>query len=257
MMPLPIGPREVLALSRHARTSAHGRGPLLVTGVLADQLARELGAGAAAGAIRTTGQPGDIAALVHVVAGVATLEDERLLRAAARALVPLVVVQLGDTDAPLPYVLATDVVPCEPGKGFPIDEIAKILARALGADGAALARTLPALRDAYEKQRAEEAAITAAVMAATGGDMPKLPMLALSQARALTDIESAHGGVQEDGPAGAAATVGPALGASLGLGLAARTLVRRLPRRNRLVEAAVAGTATYALAAVFRRVVRR
>jgi hypothetical protein len=247
----------MLGLARHARSSEFGRGPLLVTGTLADQLARELGAGGEPGAVRTTGEPGDIAALVHVLGGAPTEEDERLLRAAARALVPIVVVQLGDTDVRLPYVLATDVVTSEPGRGFPVDEIATLLAGSLGTDGAVLARKLPVLRDAYEEQRAEETAVTAAVIAATGGDVPKLPVLALAQARVLTDIETARGSVREDGPAGAVAAVGPPLGAALGTGLAARTVVRRLPFRNRLLDAAVAGAATYALTTVFRRFVRR
>lgn len=253
MTPLPIGPREVLALTRHARSTADGQGPLLVTGVLAEQLARQLGAGAEPGAVRTTGDPGGVEALVHVVAGTPTPEDERVLRAATRALLPFVVVQAGDADAHVPYALATDVVACEPGKGFPIDEIAKTLARTLGTDGAALARRLPALRDAYQEQRAEESALSAAVVGASGGELPKLPVLALAQARALTDIGSSSGKPQDDGAGGLAGTVGVPLGAALGTGLAARALVRRLPVRNRAVEAAVAGAVTYALATLFRR----
>ena len=54
-----------------------------------------------------------------------------------------------------------------------------------------------------------------------------------------------------------AATVAPPLGAALGTGLAARALVRRLPVRNRALEAVVAAAATYALATVFRRLGRR
>jgi uncharacterized protein (DUF697 family) len=254
---LPIAPRDVLALSRHVRSSEAMRGPLLVTGVLAEQLARELGAGADSSAVRTTGKPEQSAALVHVVAGEATPDDERVLRAATRALVPLVVVQLGDASARLPYVLPTDMVRCEPGKGFPIDEIAKTLARTLGTDGAGLARSLPALRDAYQEQRAEESAISAAAVAVAGGDLPKLPVLALAQARALSDIATARGDDRGEGPKAAASTVASPLGAALGTGLVARALVRRLPVRNRAVEAVVAAATTYALATAFRRFTRR
>jgi len=46
------------------------------------------------------------------------------------------------------------------------------------------------------------------------------------------------------------------LALSLGTGLAARELVRRLPRRARVLDAAVAAGVTFALAAVFRRLPR-
>jgi hypothetical protein len=254
--PLPVGPRDVFALRRHVRTTAATRGPLLVTGVLADQLARQLGAGADPGAVRTTGELAQSAALVHVVAGAATPDDERVLRAATRSLVPFVVVQTGDPSIELPYVLPMDVVDCKPGEGFPVGEIAKTLARTLGTDGAALARALPAIREAYQVQRAEESAISAAVLASYGGDAPELPVLALAQARALIDISTARGD-ESEGAGSLATTIAPSLGAALGTGLVARGFVRRLSARNRVVEALVAGVATYGLATVFRRLGRR
>jgi hypothetical protein len=257
MTPLLIGPRDVLALRSHVRSSESLRGPVLVSGKLADQLARQLAEGAEPGAVRTVGDPKEAAALVFVVGGDATAEDERVLRAATRALVPLVVVQLGEGSTRLPYVLPTDVVTCRPGKGFPIDDIGKTLARTLGKDGAAVARAVPALRNAFQEQRAEESTISAATMAVTGGDAPKLPLLALAQARALADISTARGDNREEGVPGLASMVGAPLGAALGTGLAARALVRRLPVRNRLVEAAVAAGATYALVTAFRRLARR
>ena len=61
-------------------------------------------------------------------------EDEAQLRAATRALMPVVVVQTG-IRRQLPYVLATDIVAVPPGGGFPIEEIADGVAVALGADG--------------------------------------------------------------------------------------------------------------------------
>ena len=42
MTPAGIGPRDALALARHAQSAASPKGPLLVTGVLAEALAREL-----------------------------------------------------------------------------------------------------------------------------------------------------------------------------------------------------------------------
>ena len=48
------------------------------------------------------------------------------------------------TDEPVaPYVLTADLVPVEPGHGFPLDEICAALARRLGEDGTALAARLP------------------------------------------------------------------------------------------------------------------
>lgn len=256
MTPLPVGPRDVLALARYARVAGTPRGPLLVTGVLAAQLAKELGAGADPGVVRTEGDPAHAAALVHVVASSATPEGEALLRLATRALVPVVVVQTGDPATRLPYVLATDVVDCEPGKGFPIDRIARALAAALGGEGSALASELPVLRDAVQDRRVEEGALSAAALASLGADAPRLPVLTLAQSRMASDVTAAAGGPRPEALDAAARAVGPQLAAALGTGLVARALVRRLPVRNRLVDAVIAAAATYALGTAFRRIGR-
>ena len=130
-MKLPLTPRHVLALGRDTQAARAPRPPILVRGVLADQLAAALRAGGDPSLVRTAGDPAAASAVVCVVAGAATPEDERVLRTAARALVPLVAVQTGDPAAPLPYVLATEVVDCRPGAGFPVEEIAQALARVL------------------------------------------------------------------------------------------------------------------------------
>ena len=257
MTPSGIGPRDALALARHAQSAALPKGPLLVTGVLAEALARELRSGGDASLVRTDGDPAGAAALVRVVAGAATPEDERVLRAATRALVPTVVVQTGEPSARIPYVLATDVVECEPGRGFPVDEIVHALAAALGRDGAALAAALPVLRDAVQSRRIEDGAVTAGALAVAGGGTQRLPVLALAQARMLSDVATAGGAARPEAPRAVAEAVGPPLVAALGAGLAARTLVRRLPVRNRLLESAVAAAVTYALATAFRRFGRR
>jgi len=254
--PLPIGPRDVFALARHARAAGAQHGPLLVTGVLAAQLAKQMGAGGEPGVVRTDGDPARAAAVVHVVAGAATPTDEDVLRAATRALVPLVVVQTGDPTVRLPYVLATDVVDCEPGKGFPIERIAEGLATVLGRQGASLASSLPILRDAVQRRRTEEGALSAAALAATGGDKPRFPLLALAQSRMLTDVEAASGGRPADAPEAVARAVGAPLAAAVATGLLARRLIRRLPVRNRVLESAVAAGATYVLGTAFRRLRR-
>ena len=257
MTSVGIGPRDAIALARHAQSTASPKGPLLVTGVLAEALARELRAGGDASLVRTDGDPADAAAVVRIVAGAATPEDERVLRAATRALVPTVVVQTGEPSVRIPYVLATDVVACEPGRGFPVDEIVHALAAALGQDGAALAAALPAMRDAVQSRRIEEGAVTAGALAVSGGGSQRLSVLALAQARMLSDVATAGGAAPPGAPRAAAEAVAPPLVAALGAGLAARTLVRRLPVRNRLLESAVAAAVTYALATAFRRFGRR
>ena len=190
MNALGIGPRDVLALARHQRRARHVRGPLLVTGLLAEQLARELRAGGEPGLVRTSGEPAGAAAVVRVVAGAATAEDERTMREATRALVPVVAVQTAARSVRLPYVLAEDVVECPPGSGFPVDEIADRLAAALGHDGAPLAATLPVLRDAVARRSVTDGALAAASLAAFGAETgPRLPVLALAQARMLSDLQ--------------------------------------------------------------------
>jgi hypothetical protein len=258
MTRLPVAPRDVIALTREAGRSRDARGPLLVTGVLAEQLARELAAGAAPGAVRTSGDPARAAALVRVVAGEASREDEAQLRSAVRALVPVVAVQTGDPAVRLPYVLPTDVIAVPPGKGFPVAEITTALAAALGPDGPPLAASLPVLRGAIQERLAVEGAAKAGVLSMTGADKPRLPVLALLQSRTLADVTSAAGASGKlESPQDAARVVAPQLGAALGTGFAARGVIRRLPRRNPLVEGAVAAAATYALAKVFRRIAGR
>ena len=258
MNALGIGPRDVLALARRQRRARDVRGPLLVTGLLAEQLARELRAGGEPGLVRTSGEPARAAAVVRVVAGAATAEDERTMREAARALVPVVAVQTAARSVRLPYVLAEDVVECPPGSGFPVDEIADRLAAALGHDGAPLAATLPVLRDAVARRSVTDGALAAASLAAFGAETgPRLPVLALAQARMLSDLSVTSGpDTAGTGPETAARNVGVPLAAAIATGLAGRELVRRLPVRVRSLDALVAAGATLALGTVFRRMAR-
>ncbi len=255
MTPLGIGPRDVLALTRYAQRSDTVGRPLLVTGVLAEQLASALSAGGDRGVVTTSGDPARAAALVRVVAGAATPEDEAQLRAATRALVPVVAVQTGISSVRLPYVLATDVIEVPPGSGFPTDDIAEALAAALGAEGAALAARLPVLRAPVERRRALEGALAAGTLAAlTRDEGPHLAALTLGQARMLSDLSAASGAPSPRDTRAAAEAVAPALAAAVATGLLARTLVRRLPVRGRVLEAAVAAGATAALAALAGRI---
>jgi uncharacterized protein (DUF697 family) len=251
MSALGIGPRDVISLARHARDVAP-RGPLLVMGVLAEQLAREFAAGGDPQLVQTRGNPADAAALVCVLAGAATAADEEALRAATRALVPVVCVQTGPTPVRVPYVLATDVVECAPGKGFPVADIADTLAAALGHNGAALAGSLPVLRDAVERRRAVDGALAAGALAFASDPAPRLPALALAQSRMLSELGAAAGRPAPQEARATAEAIAPPLVAALATGLVARTVVRRLPVRNRLLDGIVAAAATYGLAAAFR-----
>jgi len=258
MNALGIGPRDVLALARHQRRARDVRGPLLVTGLLAEQLARELRAGGEPGLVRTSGEPAQAAAFVRVVAGAATAEDERTMREATRALVPVVAVQTAGRPIRLPYVLTEDVVECPPGSGFPVAEIADRLAAALGQDGAPLAAALPVLRDAVARRSVTDGALAAASLAAFGAETgPRLPVLALAQARMLSDLSVTSGpDTAGTGPETAARNVGVPLAAAIATGLAGRELVRRLPVRVRSLDALVAAGATLALGTAFRRIAR-
>jgi hypothetical protein len=256
MSGLGIGPRDVVALARHTRAAGAPKGPILVMGVLAEQLADALRAGGDPSLVVTQGDPADAAALVCVVGGNATPADEEALRAATRALLPVIAVQTGPEQVAIPYVLATDVVECPPGRGFPVDAIARALAGALGSDAAPLAGRLPVLRDAVHARRAADGALAVAG-AALGSGGPRFPLLALAQARMLSDVAAASGRAAPESPrATAEAVASPLLGA-LATGLLARTLVRRLPVRHRVLDGVVAAAATYALATAFARVGRR
>lgn len=256
MSPLGIGPRDVVSLARQVRDVAP-RGPVLVMGVLAEQLARELAAGGDPQLVQTRGDPADAAALVCVVAGAATAADEEALRTATRALVPVVAVQTGPAPVRIPYVLATDVVECEPGKGFPVADIADTLAAALGSNGAALAGALPVLRDAVERRRTVDGALAAGALAFAADPAPRLPALALAQSRMLSELDTAAGRPAPQEARATAEAVAPPLLAALATGIVARTVVRRLPFRNRVLDSVVAAATTYGLAAVFRLARRR
>jgi uncharacterized protein (DUF697 family) len=238
-----ITPREVVGVVREAREAAGGRTGISVIGVLAAELARELGGrDAAPGDVRVGGDPTAAAALVVVLAGTPGADEERAMRAAARALVPIVAVQTDPrSDARLPYVLPGALVRCPPGRGFPTAEIALVLAEQLGHDAVAVAARVPALRAAVSAGLVRTASLRAAALGALpwrrGADFP---VLTLVQARLVLDVAAAHG--EEIGQERA-----PELAAVAGTGLGLRSLVRRLPVRLPLVGAATGYLATRAL----------
>jgi uncharacterized protein (DUF697 family) len=217
--PLRFG--AVYGALKEARTTS--RRPLLVAGVLADELARELAAGGDETAVRTGGAPEDVEALLYVIGDTVTEADERVLKLAHRSRVPVIVVAAGRV-VPLriPFVPATDVVRVEPGHGFPIDEIAAALADRLDERAASLARRLPALRAATCERMIKTFSFKNGLIGAAvfipGVD---LPVLTLNQIRMVLRICAAHG-LEVD------AQRAPELLATVAAGFGFRTLAREL-----------------------------
>lgn len=242
-MPAGLRSRDVLGAVRDARRAAASSAPLVVSGVLAAELARELRAGSGdVAAIRVGGGPAGAAALVVVLAGAPEATAARELREAARLGVPVVAVQTDQrAGASLPYVLATEVVACRPGHGFPAGEIARALARRLGHDAVPLAGRLPALREAVARELIESSSRRAALV----GTIPSargahFPAMALVQVRLVLDLAAAHGLTVDEERA-------PELGAVAGAALGLRALVRRLPRRLPLIGAVTGYLGTRAI----------
>ena len=193
-MAVKISPGAIWSLVKEARIALEDVRPLQVSGALAATLEKELQRGGAPGAVRSQGDVAGAAALVRVLAGAATEEDERELRAARRAKVPTIAVQTGTEQFDIPYVLATDVVYCRPGSGFPVEEIARALAARLGERGTPLAARLPVLRDAVCDELIETLSRKNGVLGVAifvpGADFP---VLTLNQLRLVLRLASAHG----------------------------------------------------------------
>ncbi len=247
-----LNPMAVWGLLKEAKSGLKETGPLQVTGALAEQLARELGEGAAPGAVRTSGPVQEAAALVRVLAGAPTEEDVRELRAASLARVPIVAVQTsGEAGLDVPYVLPTDIVVCPPGAGFPSDEIARVLAARLGERAAPLAARVPVLRDAVcdhlIENFARKNAILGVAIFVPGADFP---VLTLNQIRLVLRLAAAHG-VELD------QTRVPEVLATIGAGLGFRTVARQLlgavPVAGWAVKGGVAYVGTRAVGEAARR----
>jgi len=224
-----LSPMTVWGLVRELKTAAEETRPLVVTGPLAEQLAKELSRGAAPGAVRVQARVEDASCLIRVLAGAPTEEDERELKAAKRAKVPVVVVQTGTEDFDVPYVLATDVVEVPPGAGFPIDEIARTLAARLGEKATNLGRRIPVLRDEVARHLvasfSTKAGWTAGAWFVPGGEF--LP-LTVQQVRLVLRIAHVYG--HDVDPLRAPEVIGVVAGAYGWRGLARRLLgTRALP----------------------------
>jgi len=229
--------REFGAVARANRD----RRPLAVGGALAAQLRKELVAGGDETAVTLAGPEG-AAAYVHVLGGAVSEDDRRALRSARKAGVPILVLARGRSY--VPHVLAQDIVVVEPGKGFPIDELADVLVRR-AAGTVPLAARLPALRPAVCEALVHNASIQNGVIGAAvflpGVD---LPVLTLNQLRLVLRVAAAHG--LEVGPGRIPEALG-IVGAALGFRTVARSFAGLVPGLGWAVKGGVAYTGTRAL----------
>ena len=225
-------------------------GPIAVSGMLAEQLVKELSAGADAGAVVVGGAEvaGRAEVLVRIVAGDPTSEDDELVRAADAAGTPVVLIQLWpQAEWTKPFVLTPFVVECRAGEGFPIEEIGDRIVEA-STNAAALAR-VPVLERAVRSGAIQSAVIRSAVIGFAGSRLGvSRPLLTLEQVRLLASLRAVSGVTPADELRLRAAGAAGLLAGGFALRGAARSLRRFLPAP--LVNAAVAAGGTWALAKV-------
>jgi uncharacterized protein (DUF697 family) len=225
-------------------------GSVVVSGMLAEQLARELAAGAEPGAV-TVGDGSPVSGAevyVHVIAGDPSEADDALARGAERRGAPVVLVQLWpQEDWTPPFVLSPFVVECRTGEGFPVGIIAGRIAEGV-AYPAALASRVPALRDAVSDVVTREAVVRAGFLGAAGDRKgASRPLIATEQIRMLARLRAmtTRSAASEETRVVAA---GAALALATGFALrgAARRAGRVLPAS--IVNPVVAAAGTWALA---------
>jgi uncharacterized protein (DUF697 family) len=159
--------------------------------------------------------------------------------------VPIVALVPPEVDE-VPYVLATDLVRLQPGRGFPVAALAAVIAGRLGEDGAPLAARVPVLRRAVADELISSFARRNAVIgAATFVSGVDLPALLRNQLRMLLRLHQAYG-VDPD-PRERLPELGAAVAAALGLRALARELLQLLPVAGWAVKGGVAYSGTRAL----------
>jgi hypothetical protein len=223
---------------------------VVISGMLAEQLARELARGAEPGVVRLADgrmlTEGDLA--IHVFAGEPSDDDRAYLRAAERQGVSVVLVQLWPQDDwTAPFVLSPFVVECKPGAGFPMGEIAARILDAVGTESA-LAERLPVLREELERRAVRQAVVKAGLLGALGGrSRAARPLITLEQARLVARLR-----LLPEEPASTGAALAGSIAALEAWGHAFRRLARRAGRvaPTRVTNAAVAAGGTLALAAI-------
>ena len=243
-MPFGIGVGQVVALVRETRAVEASQAHLSVSGVRAREVEAALAAGGDAAAVVVDGDPFAAAVAIRVLEGEPTGAESDLHRRLTRAGVPVIVLLPGGE--PVPYALPEDVL--DLGPELPVDRLVWAIARAAPDAAPRLASRLPILRAVVARRLITLSSIGNALLAAsakTGG--PQLPLLALAQSRMLLLLDASRGQVLPHEPRRIALAAGPPVAASLGFGMAARTLVRRLPVQGPLIRAAVAYAGTRVL----------
>jgi uncharacterized protein (DUF697 family) len=257
---LPLAPAEILGLVKELRSSAKEDRPLAVAGggELAGALRRELARGGVASAVRDEASLEGAAAFVYVLAGTPKEPDLELFKRAQRAHVPIVAVLAGpqaDEQPDPPYVLAENVVRVQPGSGFPMDEIARAVARTLGEHATPLAARLPVLRyavvDRVITQFSRQNGVIGVAVFVPGADFP---ILTVNQVRMLMRIADAYGFEldRERIP-----EVLGVVGSGYGLRAVARSLLGIVPIAGWAVKGGIAYSGTRALGEAARRYFER
>jgi uncharacterized protein (DUF697 family) len=240
----PVRVGALRALFKEISVSSEDDAPLVVGGAreLAPVLRRELARDARSGVVHAGDDARGAAVYVHVLGAP---DDEEALKRARRARVPIVAVAPKEVDA-VPYVLATDVVHVDPGHGFPVEAIARVVARRLGESGAPLAGRAPVLRTAVADELirsfARKNGVVGAAVFIPGADMP---LLALNEVRLVLRLHQAYG--LEIDPRARLPELAATMGASFGLRAAARELLDFVPFAGWAVKGAVAYAGTRAL----------
>ncbi len=229
-------------------------GVVVVSGMLAEQLARELGAGARPGVVVLGDEPrlAGAAVAVRVIAGDPSAADLAFVEAADARLVPVVLVQLWpQPEWGAPFVLTPFVVECRTGEGFPVPTIASRIAEAVE-HAPALAARVPALADAAEAQIVRSA-IARSVFFALSRKPRARPLIALEQVRMLSRLRALDApGQAEPTPAVAGIAAGSFL-----VSHALRLAAGRSPFRGPLANAAVAAAGTWGIYRVARELEAR
>lgn len=239
-----------LTIDEHPETV----GPIGVSGMLAEQLVKELAAGAAPGAIVMGGAElvDRAEVLVRIVAGDPTSDDEQLVRAADGRGVPVVVVQLWpQADWTMPFVLTPFVVEVRAGEGFPVREISDRIVEATE-NSAVLASRAPVIEDATRAGLVKGAVIRSALIGIVGSRLGvSRQLLTLEQVRLLSQLRTVSAGSAsaDELPvrAGGAAAVLAAGFAFRGVARSLRTIVPAP-----IAHAAVAAAGTWVLAKAYQ-----
>jgi uncharacterized protein (DUF697 family) len=238
-----LHPLALWSVVKEIRLAASDDRALALAGApeLVPALERELGRDGDPSALVGPDALDRAAALVLVLAGPPSEADEDVLKAARRKRVPVLCLAAGPgVEGPVPHVLPADVVRAEPGRGFPVEELARALARRLGEAATPLAARLPVLRepvcDHLVEWFARRNAIVGAAVFVPGAD---LPVLILNQARLVLRIASAYGVEIE-------AQRLPELLAVLGAGFGFRAVAREALDSVRVAGWVLKGAVAYA-----------